>query len=184
MMYWYASPVHIPSGAIGDIGCSLYTGEDRKVRAHLRNVWDTTMVIASKPRVGMSFAELYRLAAETFVSEGFENNIYSAHDGRSTNIGHTMPWSYESSTPDERQILASGMREHISDLVSRKRRFISATEQFEITEDTLFTIEPRLSRPGLPTASFHVVVGFVNGEPVVVTEFEPVFALFGMDDFR
>ncbi|MGH3428009.1 MAG: M24 family metallopeptidase [Mycobacteriales bacterium] len=180
----YSSRVHRGTGVIGDFGCSLYRGADAAIRDHLRRVWNVTMGIAEEVSPGTTFTQLYDRAMELLRRESLMNNIYSVHDGCETNIGHTIPWSHEPLLDDDRLILTDGTPRQVADLVGRQRRFISPTESLEITSDMALTIEPRANRPGLPPAWFHVVVGFEEGRRVVITEFEPLFELWGMDYLR
>lgn len=184
ILYCYSSQIHLATGLIGDIGCTLYRGSNQRVMSHLRRVWDVTMAIIDEAEIGMSFCDLYEQAGRLIGKSGFENNIYSVHDGSATNIGHTIPWSYEMITDDEADILHNGNPLAIADLVSNKRRFISATETLEITEGMAFTVEPRLSGHGVPTVSFHIVVAFDGPDPVVITEFDPLFEAFEMEGFQ
>ncbi|MGH3545189.1 MAG: hypothetical protein ACRDPW_04625 [Mycobacteriales bacterium] len=177
----HSSRVHQATGTIGDIGCALYRGEDPAIRAHLRQVWHVTLRIVEEVETGMTFGQLHDRAMNILRENDLANNTYRAHAGSETNIGHTIPWSNEPIQQAERLTLATGTPEQIAELVSGKRRFISQTESLEITEDVAFTIEPRLSRPGLPPAWFHVVVGFEQGKRVVITEFEPIFDAYGMN---
>ena len=181
LLYAYASPVHLQSGIIGDIGCSLYRGHDRELRRHMHNVWTLTKRIAEAAKVGMRFSELYGQAAALIDEFGFENNIYSVHQGQATNIGHTIPWSNESMSVDERRIIETGPPQQRANLISNKRIFISQVEAARISSDIALTIEPRLSGPDLPTIGFHVAVAFTSGNKVVISELDPLFELFDME---
>ncbi|HEX3732312.1 MAG TPA: M24 family metallopeptidase [Mycobacteriales bacterium] len=176
----YCSRVHRATGAIGDIGCSLYRGTDPALRNHLHNIWRATSRIAEEVRLGIAFRQLYGRAMEILREHNLVNDIYSTHDGSQTNIGHTVPWSYETIRRNERLVLAGGSPQQVADLVSGRRRFISPTETLEITQDMVLTIEPRPRRPGLPPAWFHLVVGFERGRRIIVTEFEPLFETYDM----
>ena len=56
-----------------------------------------------------------------------------------------------------------------------------STEARTIPETGAFTVEPRLSAPGLPTVSFHIVVAFDQGRKQVISELDPLFELAGME---
>jgi hypothetical protein len=181
LLFVYSSRIHQVTGAIGDIGCSLYRGGSPAIQDHLSKIWDVTARIAEEVRLGIILSQLYSRAMNVISENKLTNNIYSAHDGDDTNIGHTIAWSNERIPPHERRVLAAGEAEQVAQLVSNKRRFINRTESLEITEDLVLTIEPRLSAPGLPPACFHVIVGFERGHRVVITEFEPLFDVFEMN---
>lgn len=179
VIFAYASRVDRATGLIGDIACSLYRGNDPRITSHLQRGWDITMSIAHAARPGMSFSQLYQRARSTIERHGLANDIYSVSDA-ATNIGHTLPWSDLPPSDSERAVLASGDATQVADLISSRRRFVSAAEEFVIGDDLAFTIEPRLSAPGLPAVVFHTVVVFVGGTRTIVTEFAPLFELFGM----
>jgi hypothetical protein len=181
LLYAYASPVSRETGLIGDFGCSLYRGGDAVLKDHIRNVWEVTRRIIDIARPGMTFPELYAQAMQLIEAAGLENVVHSVHAGSTSDIGHAIPWSDLPPDRFERDVLAGGSLEVMSDLVSRKRRFINATDPFVIRDDVAFTIEPRLCAPGRPMVGFHTVVGFVGGQRRALLEFESLFALFGMD---
>jgi hypothetical protein len=183
VVYAYSSRVHIGSGAIGDMACTLYSGSSTIIKDHLRRVWDVTLAIVDETAVGVPFSEIYRRSGQLIDKAGFQNNIYSAHDGTTTNIGHTIPWSYELLREDEAETLRSGDRQQIADMVSAKRRFVRAGEDLEVQDGMAFTIEPRLSGAGLPTVSFHIVVGFENSKRIVLSNYQRVFESFEMTGF-
>lgn len=183
ILYGYGSRVHIATGAIGDVACSLYRGSDQRIKAHLRRVWDVTIAICHETEIGMPLSDVYRRATDLIETAGLENNVYSAHNGSTTDVGHTLPWTDGSMLDAEAEILRGGDPRQVADLVSSKRRFVNATETSEITDGMALTIEPRLDGPGLPTVGFHVVVGFRGSSRVVITEFDPLFELFDMDGF-
>jgi hypothetical protein len=177
----YSSRVNHENATIGDMGCTLYFGADQSIKRHLSTVWNITMRIARLAEPGMSFSQLYRDSIGIIDASGLRNNIYSISDSNSTNVGHTIPWSDRPISAEERTTLKSGDPQTIADLVSSSRRFISSTEEHIFTETMAFTIEPRLSGPGLPVATFHVVVSFDRGDRNIITEFAPLFALTGFE---
>lgn len=181
LMYVCSTRVDRTTGALGDMGCSLYRGSDDSIRAYLRAAWEATNLIARRAEIGMTFAELYGEAMVVIHRSGMTNNIHSSHHGDDTNIGHSIPWSEKPIGPTERRILAGGTAERVAELVSDGRAFISESGSRIITDGLAFTIEPRLAAPSLPTVSFHLTVGFELGKRIVIGEFEPLFEAFGMD---
>jgi lipopolysaccharide biosynthesis protein len=81
----------------------------------------------------------------------------------------------------ERDVLNGGTIQEVAALVSGKRRFVSATDEFIIGDNVAFTIEPRVIADGLPMVGFHTVMGFIDGQRQIVLELDPLFELFGMD---
>lgn len=181
VLYAYSSPVHLPTGLIGDTGCPLYRGTDNAVHAQLQSVWNVTFAIVEEIKLGMSFVDLYPIAARLLDEAGLTNNVYSVNDNVHVNIGHTIPFTDQPLTAADRDVIDNGTPNQLADLVSSSRKFLNAVEPLEITEDLAFTVEPRVNAPGMPSLSFHVTVGFENGKRVAVTEFEPLFELFGME---
>jgi hypothetical protein len=180
LIYAYASPVNRRSGVIGDLGCSLYGGSDERLRAHLVAVWDVTRRIIDIARPGMTFPQLYEKGMRLIEESGLRNMVHSVHAGSSTDIGHLVPWSDLPPDTFERDVLAGGALEALAELVSKNRRFISATDDYRIGDDVAFTIEPRLCAPGLPMVGFHTITGFVGGEQHTVFEFDALFEMFDM----
>lgn len=181
LLYAYASPVDTQTGIIGDLGCSLYRGGDTLLREHLREVWRVTMAIIDEVAIGMSFPQLYERAQVIIADAGLVNIVHSVHAGSSTDIGHVIPWSQGPPSAKEIEMLQSGDDQRVADLVSNKRRFINATDNFTITDNVAFTIEPRLRTDDRPMVGFHTVVAFERGQKHVVLEFDPLFELFEMD---
>lgn len=182
LLYIYASPVHRETGIIGDVGISLYRGSDRALREHLRRVYSVTLEIIDGIESGMTLGEVARFADEITKRAGLENQVHSVSDASGVNIGHTIPWSGRSISPTDRMVLENGSASERAGLVSNARRFVNPLESSQLVDFEAFTIEPRLSAPGLPTVGFHFVVGFESGKKRVITEFEPLVDLFEMRD--
>ncbi len=179
--YIYSSRVQLATGLIADTGCSLYRGTDIAIRDQLRRVWDVTLQICGEVTVGMTFAELHSRAMLLIDDAGLQNNVHSVNDKALTNIGHTIPWTAEALTTRDVDVFDNGTPEQLAELVSSRRRFLNASEQLVVTDRLVFTVEPRLSAPGLPNVGFHVLVGFEYGKRSIVTEYDPLFELFEMD---
>lgn len=186
-LYAYASPVDRATGIIGDFGLSLYFGKDFKVFSHLRNCLEITKTIAENIKIGMAFSEIYQSAQDLFESTGTNNQITSVTDPASTNIGHTIPFSYEQMSEEEKQVLENGVNgwQNLKELISKKRKFINPIETFRVKPEMALTLEPRLTVKGnnqIPMSSYHTILLFkANGEKELLTGFDEVFKLAGMD---
>ncbi len=184
MLGVYASPVGL-DGVIGDLYTTLYCGSNPVIRQHLRAVWHLTHRIAEQIEVGMTFAQVHAQALALIEQHGYANAIYSVHDGLQTNLGHSIPWvaADDPISQEQQHVLACADAGAIADAVSNARRFVSAVETSTVvTPDRVFTVEPRLSAPGLPTVCFHLVVGWSQGRQVIDTAMEPLLRAWGMDD--
>lgn len=177
ILYAYASPVDRATGLIGDFGLSLYRGPDPAVRAHALAVLDVTLATARAAEPGMRMADLYVRAMDLVRARGLDNAITSTSDPAGTNIGHTIPWSSAEDGPAPRDLPFLELRE----AVRAGRRFLSPAEGALLPETVAFTVEPRLSAPGLPQMWFHVTVLMACGEKRLATGFAPVLEAFGME---
>lgn len=180
VMALYASPVHRMTHLIGDFGLSLYAGRDRAMQAHFEDVLRVTLHIAKGGSPGMPFRELYQYAVDIMRAEGFLNSIESSTDAAGTNIGHTIPLSF-SGDPASEAVSGATDFAGICDAISKGRIFVNGAEGYVIAEDMAFTVEPRLSRDGFPSAWFHLTVIFEAGEARIVHGFKPVFECLGLD---
>jgi hypothetical protein len=174
----YASPIDRDTGLIGDIMATIYRGEEQGLLEHIQNVRQTTQAIVDMAEAGMSFKDLYRVGLGIIEQRGMSNAIVGINDPTGTNIGHTIPWSTEPPTPEERELLNSGDSRAIAALVSSKRIFVNSVESFTIPETGAFSVEPRLSAPGgQPTVAYHIVVAFEEGRKHVIDELEPLLQI-------
>lgn len=187
LLYAYASPVNRAIGIIGDFGMSLYFGQKPEVFSHLRNCLEITKKIAESIRIGMTFSEIYQSAQDLFEESGTTNKITSITDPASTNIGHTIPFSYEQMSEEEKGVLESGIKDwqNLKAMISKKRKFISPVETFEVKPEMALTLEPRLTVRGnsqIPMSSYHTILLIkAGGEKELLTGFDEIFKLVGMD---
>jgi hypothetical protein len=183
----YASPIDKSTGAIGDFGMTIYRGEDKAVHAHLSDCLTALERSSECAEEGMEFRELHDLSQKVFMDSGLHNaRTITWTDAVGTNLGHTVPWSYEEPTDDERAILNAAEADARIDLISKKRLFINRLETFKIPKNIAFTLEARLentSDPVLPNSFFHLVIAFKNGVRTVSSNFNEVFATLGMDSY-
>ncbi len=176
----YASPVCRQTSLMGDFGLSLYRGNDASMREHFENVLKASLEIASMAREGMAFSELYHVAMTHVGRYGYANLIESHTDSAGTNIGHTIPLSYTSDDTFKKIDTASDFAS-LRKMLSEGRSFINAKESQTIESNMAFTIEPRLSAPGLPRIFYHLTVIMDQGVPTVCHGFGPVFEAFDMN---
>jgi hypothetical protein len=181
VLYAYASPVDRASALIGDFGLSLYNGPDPAVRRHALEVLEVTLATARAAEPGMPMRDLHAHAMELARVRGLTNAIESLSGPAGTNIGHTVPWSCASDGPAPAHLPFPALREAIR----AGRRFLSPVEAWPLPQTVAFTVEPRLSAPGLPQMWFHFTVLMEGGRKRLASGFAPVLAAFGgMEEVR
>lgn len=183
----YTSPVHRISGVIGDIGLTLYRGEDKLVQQHIARCLSLLEKVADYAEVGMQFRDIHEYAQNIFSKEGVNNRRTVTHtDPLGTNLGHTIPWSYEDPTPAELSMINGENFEKLKNLISKKRLYINKIETFVIPGDIAFTCEVRLedsNNKKLPNVFFHLIVVFKDGKKTIHTNFNFIFKLLGMEGY-
>jgi hypothetical protein len=177
LVYAYASPVHSDTGLLGDIGVTLYSGKQQRIRDYLRECLDVSLETAKRAEIGMPLRELYTFADRRIRSFGYRNQTPSSTDPSSMNIGHTVPWSYESGLAAPALSDPAELRGQIK----RGRMFLNGGATQVILPDMAFTVEPRLIAEDLPLCGYHIIVVFDGGSRHVLTGFEEIFELFEMD---
>lgn len=186
LIYLFASPVDKQSGIIGDFGITIYFGNKDPIKNHLKKCLKINKEILSFANIGMSFAEVYEYAEKLFSQNGLANQVLSFTDPSKFNFGHTIPSTDIEWSDEETKIVKSEDWSKIKDLISKRRIFVNRVEQFKIKPGVAFTIEPRLkvlADSNLPTSlSFHMIGVFnKNGEKELLTNFDEIFKLVGMD---
>ena len=179
LVYVYASPFDRASGMIGDIGLTLYRGHEKAIWDHLAVCLDVTARVAHYAEVGMELRELFHYAVKEIAKANLRNETSSTGTGVS-NIGHTVPWSYEAYPPDVKQVLASGPEAEVGHAISVRRVSINDSASLKIGPNMAFTIEPQVASSQGPLCSYHLIVCFSGGERTVISNFEPIFNAFGM----
>jgi hypothetical protein len=183
----YASPIDRASGIIGDFGMTIYRGDDPTVHAHLTNCLSTLEGAAELAQVGMEMRELHQMAQDLFSKHDLTNaRTVTWADKTGTNLGHTIPWSYEPPTAEEALIICSGSQAEVNELISGKRVYVNRAEQFKIPETIAFTLEARLesiTEVTLPNIFYHLIITFKHSVKSVHTNFNSVFANTGMDTY-
>ncbi|MDW5327855.1 M24 family metallopeptidase [Plantactinospora sp. KLBMP9567] len=182
LMYAYASPVVADSFMIGDLGVTVYGGEDEQIWEHLSTCFEITAAVAAYAEVGMELRELYNFAAGLMEKAALVNETYSTTDvSGGVDIGHTLPWTYEEPTTEQLGELRSGDFRRMAKAISMARLFHNAEERQKIEPTMAFTVEPRMAGPDRPLASFHVLVSFDQGVKRIHCDFAEIFSLFGMN---
>ena len=183
ILAFYASPVDRQSGIIGDTEVMVYLGKNKEVRNTLKSTININKEIFEFVKIGQKFSEIAKFANKLITRKGFTNNILSTNDPQSTNIGHTIPATYEDWTTNEKNIILQGDQEweKVCYLISNKRVFLNEAQDFKIQAPMAFTIEPRLrlnNRPNLPSAWSHSIVFFdKNGAKELLMGFDKIYKI-------
>lgn len=183
----YASPVGRTSGIIGDTEVLIYLGKNDLII----NTYKTCLAISRKifefVRVGRSFGEIAKFAADLADRNMLTNNIFSSNDPNGVNIGHTVPASYEQWTDEERIILENGDTNwaKVCEMISKKRVFVNESENIKVKAPMVFTIEPRfkvLGREDMPSIWTHSLIFLKeDGSKEFFTGYDEIFKICGMD---
>src|SRR3990167_1390121 len=91
----FFSPIDRKTNMIGDIGFTLYRGDNQKIKSHLRKSYAAILEIAKYAEIGMKFSELCSFADQSFKNK-FKITKWapiSSDPNQSINIGHTIPGS-------------------------------------------------------------------------------------------
>ena len=185
--YIYASPVAKLSGIIGDFGMTVYSGSNKNILSHIKSILETVEQAAEYAQVGMEFREIYNFCQKLMAEKGLNNKRTMAYtETAGTNIGHTVPWTYELPTTDELAVINGANFETLKNLISKKRVHLNGQETFKIPSTVAFTLEPRAEsnvNPSLPMASLHLIITFVDGKKEILANFNPIFQVLEMDKF-
>jgi len=181
----YFSPVDRKTGMLGDIGFTIYRGENDKIKQHIKNSYAAILEIAKLASVGMKFSELCSLAGSLFDNKFKITRWVTTNSdlNQSMNLGHSVPGSFENDLPMRTTL------EEIRQTIRTKRVHVIVidTENFEIPETCAFTIESRLEDigdPGMPSVYFHFMVCFNKGQKTILENFSEIFKTLGMDYMR
>lgn len=182
LIYAFASPVHKKTGIIGDFGVTLYFGKNQQVQKLLKTTLQINKRIQKGIKPGQAFSKIFTLAKKEIRKVGLENKITSTTDPASTNIGHTVPASYEKWTEEQTKSLRT---KKMSSIISSSRRFINAIEVLQVKRGMAMTIEPRLKplrHQNLPIVSLHTI-GLIHpdGRVELLENFHELFQLAGME---
>jgi len=184
-IYVYASPVDKITGIIGDWGMTIYFGKNKNIIKHLKLCLRFNHQVFNHVKLNMTFSQLTRFACRSFSQQELVNKVVSSTDPAGTDIGHTIPASYEDWTPEEKSIFKKNNWQKILTMIKNKRKFLSEKETLKIRSPMAFTIEQRLiniDNPDIPLSSFHTIVLIHPDErKELLTNFDEIFKLTGMD---
>ncbi len=183
----YASPIHRVTGTIGDFGMTVYRGNNKNVQSHLVNCLNTLEQAAGLAQIDMEFRELHDLAQKLFKENSLHNALtVTRTDPVGTNLGHTIPWSYEEPTAGEQNVINGQSLNDLRNLISNKRVHVNRVEQFKIPLNIAFTLEARLESSVdrlMPNTYFHLIITFKNGNKKILTNFNELFFALGMNSY-
>lgn len=166
---------------------SVYLGKKQKIKDHLKLCYELDKQIFDNTRIGMKLSDNARFAHKLYQEHGLTNNIASPTDPTGTNVGHTIPVSYEDWSHDELNILKNGDKNWLAvcNMISKKRKFENMQETLQIKPGMAFTIEPRpqvLNDQSIPMVFFHTIALFhEDGSKEHLTQFDEIFKLTNMD---
>lgn len=173
----YVSSVERRTNMIGDVGLTIYAGANESIKRHIRACHDAILAVAENTAVGQSFSDLYAHAMEYFRKKSLKISwMTTVHDPLQINLGHTVPGSYE-------DVNFGNTFEEIRETIGTKRVYINQAEPFKIPETCALTVEARLVdlEERLPNTLFHFIVTFSGGEKRILSNFDAIFCVVGMD---
>lgn len=176
----YISPIDRKTGMLGDVGFTIYNGENQEIKKHIQKCYKTILSIAEKAEVGMKFSDLYKLAENLFNKnlKIIEWMTTTNDPTLGVNLGHTVPGSFENN------LNLGTTFEEIKNTITKKRIYINMVENFKIPATCAFTVEARLAdmeKKYLPNVFFHFIVCFNNGKKTILENFDEIFKIVGMD---
>lgn len=184
LVFLYAGPIN-RDGIIGDMEMTLYFGRDKEIIDYLELYYRLIKQIIDFTEIGLTFRAVFEYSEKLFANHGFVNAIVSRTDPTSKNIGHTIPFVVDEMTLEEKNILKNEKWDELCRMVSSKRVFLNAKEEVKIIPNMAFTIEPGVrmkDRGDMPFIAFHTTVLIhENGEKELLTNFDKIFKLVGMD---
>jgi hypothetical protein len=159
----YASPVLRKSLLIGDWGGTFYFGRKGEISNHISRCERIMRELAQGFSPGVPFSQIHQRAQTRFREERLNNaTTVSDSDPSRTNLGHTVPFSFDYDLPQ-------GFDPNNEDFrirISTARRFLSATENLRVPKNGIFTFEARLideSDTSLPNTLVHLMVVVEKG---------------------
>jgi hypothetical protein len=186
IMMLYFGAVDKKSGVIGDFEVTLYFGKNKIIQNQLKTNLDILYKTFENTKQDMKLSEIYAHGNKLLRKNKLVNIIYSISDPTNTNIGHTVPFSYEDLTVQEKKILKSGKKnwEKICEMISKRRKFVNSVESLKINSPMAVTIEPRSkikNKKESPLISFHAIMLFKeNGKKELLTNYDRIFKLCKM----
>ena len=176
----YFSPVDCKTKMLGDIGLTIYRGNDQEIKEYIKKCYKSILSVAEHAKVGMKFSDLC-IFADKLLKNKYKIVGWMTASPKSQklmNFGHTIPGSFENN------FVFGNAFEEIKESIRTKRLFINEIDNFEITKTCAFTVETRLLDPEklyLPVVYFHFIVCFNKGKKEVLENFSEIFKTVGMD---
>lgn len=183
----YSSPVDKESGIIGDFEMTIYFGKNKIIKNQLKTNLNIIYKTFEELKKDMMLSEICLIGSRLLKQSKLENIVYSISDPASTNLGHTIPFSYEKMTFQERKILKAGDKnwEKLREVITKKRKYVSTIESLKFSPPIAITVEPRSkikNKKDSPLIAFHGIMFFKeNGKKELQTNFDKIFKLVGMD---
>ncbi|MBR2671329.1 MAG: hypothetical protein IKE27_03940 [Oscillospiraceae bacterium] len=175
MFYAYASPVDKETGTIGDTSVTIYFGENRKILDHIKNCHDAVMDVFENLEKVSKGRELFRMSQEIFEKHGLKSDVISRTDNMPVNLGHTFP-----------SLDGASEKESLSDedklIISKARKFVNDTGEWEFTDGLQFTVEPQLlslEDPEMPQITQHYVVMANRDGFTVCNDIDEILKAYG-----
>lgn len=189
LVYLYAGPVDRATGMIGDFGITLYFGQDIKIINHLKTSLQAVKEIYERLEEGMQLRAVASLGHDILMQKNLISNLVSTSDPAGSNIGHTIPFTESDITPDERLLIRNFQPganwQLISEVLSKRRKFLNNLETFPISRGLALTLEPRPQSTtdiSIPMAQYHTIAIFhEDGKKELLTGFDEIFKLAGMN---
>lgn len=178
----YISPIDKKTNMLGDIGFTVYTGENEEIKNHINECYKLILDIAEHAEVGMKFSDLSTYAKKKYDEnhkvQKYTTLLVDPNKSRGINLGHTIPGSYEKNFNFGKSF------EEIKEKIRVGRVFVDMTEDFVIPETCAFTIESRLvdsKKEYLPNVQFHFIVTFDKRKKGILNNLESIYKSLRMD---
>lgn len=157
LMYAYCSVVDRDHGVPGDFAITLYTGTNKRLRAHIKSCIDATHEVLNSLVSSSGSLEVFLGSQRIFQDCHLKNCVVSITDEVSLDLGHSYPVVDVSSVPaDEFQLPVE-----LCGSIRSGRKFLNGTSDWDLAEPAYFTIEPQLidvRDKTLPQISQHYIV--------------------------
>lgn len=186
-LYLFASPVDRKTAITGDFGINIYFGKDEKVIEHLTHSSEIDRKIFGFAQVDMTSTDVFNFAEKEITRSGLRINIRSVTGRNNFNTGHTIPFAFEDLIADEKKTLLASEKNWngVKTMISTKRKFVMLDESWKIKPGMAFTIEPGLKIEkdiSIPmTMLHHTAIFYKDGSKELLTNFDEIFKLVGMD---
>ncbi len=176
----YFSPVDRVTGMMGDIGFTIYTGDNEEIKKHLNSVYESILEVAKYIEIGMKISDICEFAKNLF-KDKFRRTRWvtiSSDPGQSINLGHSVAGSSEG------KFIVRNNFDELVETLKNKRIHLIDTETSLIPETCAFIVESRLediNKPYLPSAYFQFIVCFDKGRKTILRNIDDIIKLVGMN---